>query len=112
MWYSSNRFGWKINFRNGFDFGFNWTYGGDSSSKTCACLAGYHNPRSITWRWALYWNKPLKGGVWRLPSIDWQRHCINREITSICLKLPFVGAFHLAIQENMFVGQVQPKVKR
>lgn len=74
--------------------GFAWVYGGDGeSSHTSAVLASYHHPASITWRWALYWNRPSRGFAarrWVGPNghgfisissplsglyFSWQPHC-------------------------------------
>ena len=58
--YINRFFGYSLHFANGLSLGFNWSHGNGTTSKTSAILAGYHPPRSITWRWALDWNKPRK----------------------------------------------------
>jgi hypothetical protein len=84
-------FGRSLHFKNGLSVGFNWVHGNGESSKTSAIIAGYHPPRSITWLWALYWNKPagLK------PSGGKLYH-------GCYVRLPLVGALELRCQEPMW----------
>lgn len=56
-----NKFlGRSLQFANGFGIGFNWVHGNGRSSRTSALIAGYQPPRSLTWLWALYWERPTK----------------------------------------------------
>ena len=83
-------FGRSIVFTNGLRIGFNWVHGNGRTSKTSATLAGYHPPRSITWLWALYWNKPF--GL--VPKIGSFRD-------GVYIRLPIVGGLELRWQEEM-----------
>ena len=38
--------------------GFTWVWGNGNTSRTTALVAAYHHPRSLTWRWGLYWLAP------------------------------------------------------
>lgn len=85
-----------MTFRNGLFLGFCWVHCNGEYSHSSAVLASYHHPRSITWRWALYWHKAgkpiLKIITWnRLPSYG-----------SYTVTLPFVGSLRLVTQEHMF----------
>lgn len=43
----------------GFTLGFKWTENGEGfTARTTAAIAGYHPRNSLTWRWALYWQRP------------------------------------------------------
>ena len=84
----------------GLKIGFSWVYGGDgTSSKTSALLASYHHPRSITWRWALYWcrSDPLER-----KRFSWSRHLGDYGWFSF--SLPFFGGLSLQYQQHMFRG--------
>lgn len=96
-----NRFlGWSVELASGLSIGFNWVHGNGQTSKTSAILAGYHHPDSITWRWALYWEKPAalrwlpRASVWR-PQPD-------SAMGSRTLVLPLVGSLCLRWQAHMF----------
>jgi hypothetical protein len=64
--------GFQFLLPRGLSVGFQWVCGGDgASSKSSALLAAWHHPRSITWRWAVYWNRgtrrllpAIEGGYW------------------------------------------------
>lgn len=77
--------------------GFAWTYGGDgSSSKTSAAIAAYHHPRSLTWRWAIYWSKP-EGFR---PALVWHR--TPSGYNRYGLVLPLLGSLLLFTQPHMW----------
>ncbi len=84
-------------FKNGLSIGFKWVHSNGESSKTSAVLASYHNPRSITWRWALYWGKPYKGTF-----KFFTKHLYPSGYGSRTITLPFIGIFILSTQESMF----------
>jgi hypothetical protein len=83
-------FGRSVRFSNGFSIGFNWVHGNGQTSKTSAILAGYHPPRSITWRWALYWNKPAG-----------RKTSAGRVFKGVYVRLPLIGGIELRWQETM-----------
>lgn len=97
MTYYINRFhGWSIEFGNGFKLGFNWVHGNGKTSKTSAVIAGFHHPKSITWRWAIYWIKPKK--LFVFPSFRiWNKCTGSAEIT-----LPLIGGLSFNWQQNMW----------
>jgi hypothetical protein len=95
-----NRFlGYSLHFSSGLHLGFSWVHGNGETSKTSAVIAAYHPPRSITWRWALDWTRPVKllclprCGRWSSP---------HREQGSIWFALPIVGGLHLRWQPYMW----------
>jgi hypothetical protein len=91
-----NRFhGRSIRFRNGFAIGFNWTHGNGSTTKTSAIIAGYHPPQSITWRWALYWNRPQK-------LFQFSASKRSRRYGYFGITLPLIGGFKLNWQPYMW----------
>lgn len=96
-----NRFlGRSLQFTNGYSVGFNWVHGNGETSKTSAILAGFHHPDSITWRWALYWEKPaLK--TWR-PSVYRWKPRPTAEYGSAGIYLPLLGGLTLSWQAHMF----------
>ena len=101
--------GWSVRFANGFRVGWNWVHGNGETSKTSACIASYHNPRSLTWRWALYYYPPktLKRAL-RLPKIcagygRWKFRAGNSGSFSGGLVLPLAGTLWLDTQKSMFL---------
>lgn len=89
-----NKFlGRALVFRNGLQVGFNWVHGNGETSKTSACIAAYHRPDSITWRWAIYWHKPKR--LICIPKISKFRKCIF-------VLLPLIGGFRFSWQDHMF----------
>lgn len=91
--------GRKLCFSNGLNVGFTWVHCNGETSKSSAVLAAYHPPRSITWLWAVYWNKP---GVWFcLPRITgWGSP--DKTIGSKTVVLPIVGSLSLCWQQAMW----------
>lgn len=83
-------FGRSLVFDNGFKVGFNWVHGNGRTSKTSAVIAGYHPQRSITWLWALYWNKPAG---WMLS--------MGKLWDGVYVRLPLLGALELRWQAAM-----------
>ncbi len=83
-------FGRSVKFSNGFRIGFNWVHGNGRTSKTSAVLASYHPPNSITWVWALYWNKP---NGWK-PST-------GKLFRGIYVRLPLFGGLEVRWQAPM-----------
>lgn len=58
-------------------------------------LAGWHWPKSITWRWGLDWTPG-----WRRPLVYyWGR--LGRS-WSAGLRLPLVGTLHFSVQQNLY----------
>lgn len=101
MAYINKFLGRSIQFRNGLSVGFNWVHGNGSTSKTSATLAAYHHPDSITWRWALYWQKPQS--LLCLPRLTvWRPGGRKSRMGSYTLTLPLVGALSLSWQQHMF----------
>lgn len=90
----------------GFDIGFTWTYDGTGfSSKRSAAIAGYHPRDSITWRWALYWQRPTLRTLFKLSK---NLHRLGSAHKSYNVTLPVVGGFSLALQETMPLGDLKP----
>ena len=86
-----------MKFSNGFSMGFKWVHSNGESSKTSAVLAAYHHPNSITWRWALYWNKHYR---LTFKILSWCRYPDGHG--SATLTLPFIGGLTLSTQAHMF----------
>lgn len=85
--------GWSYQFKNGLHIGFNWVHGNGRTAKTIACIAGYHHPNSITWRWALYWHKPSSFKAW---------YCRRKGIYGeIGFGVPIAGGLCLSWQPHM-----------
>lgn len=74
-----------------------WVHCNGESSHTSVCLASFHHPDSITWRWALYWNKNLS---WASGASTWKAPNGNG---SISFRLPWIGGLSLAWQEHMWL---------
>ena len=75
----------------GFWIGFRWvTDGFGYSSYSTASLASFHHPRSITWRWALYWSRP--------PS----RFTVSIQKRGIGISAPWAGGLWLSWQDHMW----------
>jgi len=80
--------------KNGFYIGFTWVHDGDGrSSKTSACIASYHHPKSITWRWALYWERRKPFGFFKWSFREWG---------SIGFVFPVIGGLTLRWQETLW----------
>lgn len=94
----SKSHGRSIQFNNGFQIGFTWMNWG-RSPRNSAVIAAYHPTKSITWRWALYWNKPRDGFHW--PEF----YIRNREYGQASVRLPFVGALSFKWQPYMWVDK-------
>lgn len=95
LFHINRYFGWSIVFRNGFSIGFNWTWSQGHSSRTSASVMSYHPPSSITWIWALYWNKPKR--LFCLPSARWRRSLYGYA----SIDLPLIGGLSLSWQPRM-----------
>lgn len=88
-------YGRSIAFRNGLSLGFNWVHGNGTTSKTSAILAGYHPPRSITWRWAFYWVRTRR--LFQLGfSARWSMYGY------VGILLPLIGGFDFRWQPYMW----------
>lgn len=95
-------------FNNGLRVGFSWVHGNGETSKLSAMLAAFHPPRSITWLWALYWNKPRK--LLCAPEIT--RWKTPNGSGSTTVTLPFVGGLCLSWQQAMWRVAVQQSLQR
>jgi len=74
-------------------------YGGDKIDRNAIMLAGWHNPRSITWRWVLSYHR--RNSPWwrpRLPLRLWRHNAGG----SIYLRLPLIGSLCFAWQQSMW----------
>jgi len=94
-----DRLSTQIYFSSGLSFGFSWVHCNGESSKSCAMLASYHPPNSITWRWAVYWLKP-KAGRYK-PRFRTYRKPGNYKLMSMYIYIPLFGGIELAIQPLM-----------
>ena len=98
-----NRFlGRSVQFRNGLSLGFHWVHGNGETSKTSAILASYSPPWSLTWGWALYWDRPQR--PWRLPKVSRWAPAPGSGYGSLSLMLPLVGGLSLKWQPLMRRG--------
>lgn len=86
----------QLQFPNGFDIGWSWVHCNYESSRTSAILASYHDPKSITWSWALYWQQPQ--GYYPEFTITPKRNDYGPDYAAL---IPFVGYFHLAQQKKI-----------
>lgn len=77
-----------------------WVHcGGESSYRTIG-LASWHNRRSATWRWQLWWNVPWRDAAWRRwPRWFRQRHNCGGYWD---LTLPLLGTLHYSWQEPVW----------
>lgn len=92
--------GFTLRFSNGFSVGWSWVHGGGETTKTSAVIAAYHHPKSITWRWAIYYAPPKTRPVNTFLAFGYAG---NRGDRSIMLG-PF-GRFTFAWQAHMFRGE-------
>lgn len=95
-----NRFlGRSVEFKNGLSLGFNWVHGNGETTKTSAALASYSPPWSLTWGWALYWERPRS--LVLLPKVS--RWCPRpgSDYGSLHLTLPLIGGFTVRWQPLM-----------
>lgn len=86
-----------MRFKNGLFIGWKWTFGNSGTSTDSAVIASYHRPDSITWRWALYWQR------WKFHS--WKLFQLWRSTNGNgygWFSIPFVGTFSLSAQPHMF----------
>lgn len=98
--FTINRFlGRSVELWNGLSFGFNWVHGNGETSKTSAILAGYSPPWSITWGWAVYWNRP--SGLFVLPRISRWSPRPGSGYGSLTVALPLIGGFSVRWQPLM-----------
>lgn len=91
--------GRSVHFANGLGLGFNWVHGNGDTTKTSAILAGYHPPWSLTWGWALYWERPQR--PWRLPKVSRWAPAAGSGYGSLSIMLPLVGGLTLNWQPLM-----------
>lgn len=91
--------GRSVHFSNGFGLGFNWVHGNGETSKTSAILAGYHPPWSLTWGWALYWDRPQS--LVLLPKVSRWTPSPGSGYGSLAITLPLIGGFSLRWQPLM-----------
>jgi hypothetical protein len=87
-------------FGNGLSVGFNWVHSNGQTSKTSAVIAAYHPPRSITWRWALDWDRPLR--LLCRPRFNRCKPAPFSEMGRIAIILPIVGGLSLRWQPYMW----------
>lgn len=85
--------GWSYRLNNGISIGFNWVHGNGITTKRIACIASYHHPKSVTWRWALFWNKP-KGVI---PKLSFK----NSRYGYFGLSIPIFGGLVVNWQPHM-----------
>lgn len=85
--YVNRFFGYSLHFANGLSVGFNWVHGNGKTSKTSACLIGYHPPKSVTWRWAIYWEKPSNA----LAPPSFNKWCGPGGHGFVSVQLPIIG---------------------
>lgn len=86
-------YGWSCRFSNGLCIGFNWVHGNGITGKRISRIASYHHPESVTWRWALFWNKPK--GV--MPKMSFK----NGRYGYFVLSIPVFGGIAVSWQPHM-----------
>lgn len=95
-----NRFlGRSVEFKNGLSLGFNWVHGNGETSKTSAILAGYSPPWSLTWGWAVYWERPRSLSL--LPKVSRWSPRTGSGYGSIHVTLPLIGGLTVKRQPLM-----------
>jgi hypothetical protein len=99
-----NRFlGRSIEFKSGFSIGFNWVHGNGETSRTSAILAGYHPSWSLTWGWALYWDRPT---AWlAMPAVSRWKPSPKSGYGSLTVTLPVGGSLQVKWQPLMLSGR-------
>lgn len=76
--------------------GWEWVHDGSGySSHRTALLAAWHSSRSITWRWAVYWARPVPG--------YWAPEAGRRfgQGVYVAVRIPLVGVLFVETQPSM-----------
>lgn len=87
--------GRSLVFDNGLSIGFNYCHANGKPLNNKAVLASYHHPKSITWRWCLYWERAKTR--WCKPS-----YIKEVRFKTIELTLPLLGTLCLKWQNHLW----------
>jgi len=82
----------------GFFMGFRWVNDGSGiSSKSSAMLLAWHPSWSITWRWALYWRRSVRGA----PSALWRWKTPRNDHGTLGVAVRGIGGLEFRWQPTM-----------